>query len=176
MPSQLGYNVTSRRDSRNGSTPSPKKYLCCYAWFFGYKIYLPGRSGLLHMVGHSLEGGKSEENRLKISTRRRYFSERNRQFVQWLFYPLWLVPFTTAANLIVLIVEAIVLSVANRKLSLIWDIYICSKAGALARPGTIRSARKLLCARAVPFSVFFTTFTAIPPKLRLLNSSGLPRA
>ncbi|MGB5257213.1 MAG: glycosyltransferase, partial [Woeseiaceae bacterium] len=115
-------------------------YLCCYARLLGYKIYVPGRSGFLHMIGHSLGGGKSKDSKLTISVRRRYFSERNRLFVQWLFYPLWLIPFTTLANLAVLSLEGIVLSVANRKLSLLWDIYGKSQFDAIAGIRTVRAA------------------------------------
>lgn len=152
-------------------------YLCCYARLLGHRIYVPGKSGFLHMIGHSLGGGKSDDNKLTVSVRRRYFSERNRLFVQWLFYPLWLVPFTTAANLIVLIVEAIVLSIANRKLSLIWDIYMKSQVDASFRLGTVKAVRrKAMRLRAISFSNFLTPFTLIPQKLRLLQSSGLPRS
>lgn len=152
-------------------------YLCCYARLLGYKIYVPSQSGFLHMIGHSLGGGKSDANKLTVSVRRRYFSERNRLFVQWLFYPLWLVPFTTVANLMVLIVEAIVLSIANRKLSLIWDIYVKSQVDALFKLGTVKAVRReAMRLRAISFSNFLAPFTLIPQKLRLLQSSGLPRS
>lgn len=152
-------------------------YLCCYARLMGYKIYVPGRSGFLHMIGHSLGGGKSQDKKLTISVRRRYFSERNRLFVQWLFYPLWLIPFTTLANLAVLLVEAVVLSIASRKLSLLWDIYLKSQLDAAATLMTVRKERRnALRYRAIPFSAFFKPFTISPQKLRLLFSSGLPRA
>lgn len=152
-------------------------YLCCYARLLGYTIHVPGKSGFLHMIGHSLGGGKSEDRKLTISVRRRYFSERNRLFVQWLFYPLWLVPFTTLANLAVMSAEAVVLAIANRKLSLLWDIYAKSQVDALGMIGTVRAARRTaLQYRAIPFSTFFRPFTAIPQKLRLLVSSGLPRS
>ena len=151
-------------------------YLCCYARILGYKIYVPEKSGFLHMIGHSLGGGKSEDNRLQISTRRRYFSERNRLFVQWLFYPAWLVPFTTISNLAVLIVEAIVLSIANRKVSLISDIYIKSQFDAFSKIRTVTRIRRLaMQSREISFFEFFATFTLIPQKLRLLFSAGIPR-
>jgi GT2 family glycosyltransferase len=152
-------------------------YLCCYARLLGYSIYVPDRSGFLHMIGHSLGGGKTEGNRLQISTRRRYFSERNRLFVQWLFYPVWLLPITTSVNLVVLFVEAIVLSVANRKASLISDIYIKSQVDAFSAIGTVRQARRIaMRSREISFARFFRTFTVIPQKLRLLFSTGLPGA
>jgi hypothetical protein len=128
------------------------------------------------MIGHSLGGGKSEDNKLKISTRRRYFSERNRLFVQWLFYPAWLVPFTTVLNLAVLLVEATVLSIVNRKASLISEIYIRSQVDAFSKIKTVARARRIaMQSREVSFSAFFKTFTFFPQKLRLLFSAGLPR-
>lgn len=152
-------------------------YLCCYARLLGHKIYVPGRSGFLHMIGHSLGGGKSEGKKLTISVRRRYFSERNRLFVQWLFYPLWLLPLTTLANVVVLFAEAIVLSIANRKLSLFSDIYLKSQIDALSRLKTVKAERKdAMRSREILFSDFFRTFTFVPQKLRLLFSSGLPRS
>jgi hypothetical protein len=83
---------------------------------------VPGRSGFFHMAGHSLEGDKSEQNQLKISTRRRYFGERNRLFARWLFYPVLIVPFTTLLNLFVLTADAVMAFVVNRDASLISDI------------------------------------------------------
>lgn len=152
-------------------------YLCCYARMLGHRIYVPGKSGFLHMIGHTLGGGRSAGKKLQVSTRRRYFSERNRLFVQWLFYPLWLVPFTTTANLIVLIVEAVVLSISNRKLSLIWHIYVKSQVDAFSRLGTVKAVRsKAMGVRVISFYTFLTPFTLIPQKLRLLQSSGLPRS
>lgn len=151
-------------------------YLCCYARFLGYRIYVPQKSGFLHMIGHSLGGGKSESNRLRISTRRRYFSERNRLFVQWLFYPAWLVPITTFANLVVLIVEAVVLSIANRNIALISDIYVKSQRDAIAGIKNVVPARRVaMRSRKISFLTFFGTFTIIPQKLRLLFSTGLPK-
>jgi GT2 family glycosyltransferase len=151
-------------------------YLCCYARFLGYRIYVPGKSGFLHMIGHSLGGGKSADNTLQISVRRRYFSERNRLFVQWLFYPAWLIPFTTLLNLAVLIAEAIVLSIANRKASLIYDIYFKSQRDAFSRLKIVRSARHtVMQARVMSFLGFFGAFTVVPQKLRLLRVSGIPR-
>jgi GT2 family glycosyltransferase len=151
-------------------------YLCCYARFLGHRIYVPGKSGFLHMVGHSLGGGKSADKMLQISVRRRYFSERNRLFVQWLFYPAWLVPFTTLSNLVVLITEAIVLSIVNRKVSLISDIYMKSQRDAFSMTKIVKSARRIaMKSREISFSSFFGAFTLIPQKLRLLFSAGLPR-
>ena len=151
-------------------------YLCCYARLLGYRISVPDKSGFYHMIGHTLGGGKSEDNKLQISIRRRYFSERNRLFVQWLFYPLWLVPITTIVNFSVLIIEAIVLSVANRKASLLWDIYLKSQIDAFAAVNTVLKARRTaMQSRAISFATFFSAFTFVPQKLRLLFSSGLPR-
>jgi len=151
-------------------------YLCCYARLLGYEIHVPGRSGFLHMIGHSLGGGKSEDKKLTISVRRRYFSERNRLFVQWLFYPLWLIPLTTIANLAVLTIEAIALSIANRRLGLISDIYVKSQLDAFSGLRQVRRARRqAMASRGISFPGFFRPFTLIPQKLRLLFSSGLPR-
>ena len=151
-------------------------YLCCYARLLGYRVRVPEKSGFYHMIGHTLGGGKSEGNQLRISTRRRYFSERNRLYVQWLFYPAWLVPITTIVNFSVLIIEAIVLSVANRKASLLWDIYLKSQVDAFAEMNTIIRARRVVMqSRDISVSTFFGAFTFVPQKLRLLFSSGLPR-
>jgi GT2 family glycosyltransferase len=151
-------------------------YLSCYARLLGYRIYVPKVSGFYHLIGHSLGGGKPADNKLQISIRRRYFSERNRLFVQWLFFPAWLVPLTTIANMAVLVIEAIVLSIANRKASLIWEIYLKSQVDAFAQVKTIVRARRVaMQSRDISFSTFFGTFTFIPQKLRLLFSSGLPR-
>jgi GT2 family glycosyltransferase len=151
-------------------------YLCCYARLLGHEIHVCDRSGFLHMIGHTLGGGKSDERQLMISTRRRYFSERNRLFVQWLFFPAWLVPLTTSINWIVLAAEALVLSIANRRASLIWDIYIRSQRDAFANINLVRKARRTaMQSRAVSVLAFFRPFTLVPQKMRLLLTFGLPR-
>jgi GT2 family glycosyltransferase len=151
-------------------------YLCCYARFLGHRIYVPGKSGFLHMVGHSLGGGKSADKMLQISVRRRYFSERNRLFVQLLFYPAWLLPLTTALNWIVLAAEALVLSITNRRASLVWDVYIKSQRDAFANMNMVKNARRAaMRSRVVSAFEFFRPFTLLPQKLRLLLAFGLPR-
>jgi len=83
---------------------------------------------------------------------------------------------TTIMNMAVLIMEAIVLSIANRKASLIWDIYLKSQIDAFATVKTVKKARRTaMQSRAISFATFFGAFTLIPQKLRLLFSSGLPR-
>lgn len=151
-------------------------YLCCYARLLGHRVYVPGQSGFLHMVGHSLGGGKSDANRLTISVRRRFFSERNRLFVQWLFYPLWLIPLTTAANWVLLAIEAITLSIVNRNASLIRDIYIRSQHSAFSMLKILRPVRRTaIASRKISYLDFFARFTFVPQKLRLFFSAGLPR-
>ena len=151
-------------------------YLCCYARILGYRAYVPARSGFLHIIGYSLGGGKSAGRMLRISTRRRYFSERNRLLVQWMFYPAWLVPITTLLNMLALTVEAIALSIANRKPSLIWDIYIRSQRDAFSMLKTVRPARSAaMRSREISFLEFFGRFTFVPQKLRLLLSLGIPK-
>lgn len=151
-------------------------YLCCYARILGYRVFVPRKSGFLHMIGHSLGGGKLKDRKLKVSARRRYFSERNRLFVQWLFFPAWLVPFTTLLNLGVLLVEALILSIANHNASIVSDIYIKSQRDALSMLNTVKSVRSnAMQCRAISFWKFFGPFTIIPQKLRLMISTGIPR-
>jgi hypothetical protein len=72
--------------------------------------------------------------------------------------------------------EALLLSIANRKASLIWDIYLKSQIDAVAEIKTIIRLRKnAMQARKISFATFFSVFTLMPQKLRLLFSSGLPR-
>ena len=151
-------------------------YLCCYARLLGYKICVPSGSGFLHIIGHSLGGGKSEDGKLKISVRRRYLSERNRVFMQWLFYPAWLLPFTTIVNLFLLSIEAVVLSIVNRRISLIYDIYIKSQIDAFKAVRKVIEIRSdVMRSRKLSFFVFFRAFTLLPQKIRLLLLTGLPR-
>lgn len=152
-------------------------YFCCYARLIGYTVFIPEGSGFLHIIGHSLGGGKSGEKGLKISVRRRYLSERNRLFMQWLFYPFWLIPFTTILNLAVLLVEAITLAIVNRRISLVFDIYVKSHLDAFRSLNKVRATRRnIMQSRNLSFRVFFSAFVLFPQKLRLLLSSGLPRA
>ena len=101
-------------------------------------IFVPGRSGLPYNVGQSLGGERSEKDRLKTSRRRRYFSERERLFVQWLFYPLWPMPFTTRMNLLALIAEGLLLPIVNRNMALLTDTYLKLRRDACSMLKTVR--------------------------------------
>jgi GT2 family glycosyltransferase len=152
-------------------------YLCCYARALGYKVFVPDRSGFYHIVGHSLGGGKAADNRLRISPRRRHFSERNRLLVQWVFYPAWMIPVTFAANLLALLVEAALLILVNRRTDFAKHIYVESVVSAWrARHRAIASRRVLAKARRTSAWAFFAPFRLIPQKLRLLAQVGFPRA
>jgi len=151
-------------------------YFCCYARLIGFKVFVPEGSGFLHIIGHSLGGGKPEEKGLQISVRRRFLSERNRMFIQWLFYPAWLAPFTTIVNLAILLVEAAVLSIVNRNASLIFSIYIRSQIDACRTLNkVIASRRRIMRSRELSFRTFFGAFVFFPQKLRLLFSFGIPK-
>lgn len=129
------------------------------------------------MVCHSLGGGKPEEPRLTISTRRRYLSERNRPFVQWLFYPVWLLPYTMLANMLSMSIEAILVSAANRSGSIVRDIYFRSQRDPVAKLKAVRVARRTaMRLRAISFTEFFAAFTLVPQKTRILLTSNVPRS
>ena len=92
-------------------------------------------------------------------------------------YPAWLVPITYLLNLFVLLVEAVVLSIVNRKASLISDIYISSQRDAFSMLKIVRPARyTAMQSRAISFSTFFGAFTLVPQKLRLILSAGVPKS
>jgi hypothetical protein len=83
---------------------------------------------------------------------------------------------TTSINWIVLAAEALVLSIANRRASLIWDIYIRSQRDAFANINLVRKARRTaMRSRTVSVLAFFRPFTLVPQKMRLLLTFGLPR-
>lgn len=150
--------------------------LCCYARFLSSEIFEPGRSGLFHMAVHSLGGRKSEQNRLKISTRRRHFGERNRPFAQWLYYPAWIVGFTTLLNRFVLTADTILLSKVNRNVSLISDIQVKSQRGSTSRMNIVRFARRaVMQSWVISILEFSRVFTVVPRKQRLISLAVVPR-
>jgi hypothetical protein len=85
-------------------------------------------------------------------------------------------PLTTALNWIVLAAEALVLSITNRRASLVWDIYIKSQRDAFANMNMVKNARRAaMRSRVVSAFEFFRPFTLLPQKLRLLLAFGLPK-
>jgi GT2 family glycosyltransferase len=152
-------------------------YLCCYARALGYKIFVPQESGFHHIVGHSLGGGKLSGERLRISPRRRHFSERNRLLIQCVFYPAWMLPLTVAANLLALLVEAALLILFNRRSNFAKFVYVESlKSAWRARDHALATRKTVAKARRTSTSAFFAPFKLVPQKLRLLAQFGLPRA
>jgi GT2 family glycosyltransferase len=152
-------------------------YLCCYARALGYKVLVPQESGFRHIVGHSLGGGKAAGNQLRISPRRRHFSERNRLLVQWVFYPAWMIPLTFATNLVALLVEALLLILVNRRTDFARYVYLESLRSAWRARGHACAARRTVAqARRTSARKFFAPFKVVPQKLRLLAQSGLPRS
>ncbi len=151
-------------------------YLCCVTRLWGGKVVVPTRSGYRHRIGYSIGGGKSQGANLVSTFRRRALSERNKNFVMLLCYPLpalWLV---MPLHTILLLVEGIILALFRHNVKILWGIYLASMT-------SIWSHRKVLsdgrCAvrekRTITSTMFFSTFTWFPYKLSLLRRYGLPR-
>ena len=151
-------------------------YLCCAARWLGYSVDVSASSGYRHLVGYTQGGGKVQPTgRLSLNRRRRYLSERNRFLIMWIFYPRWLLPLVLGLNTIALVLEALVLAICLRDTSLPRDIHWRSQRDAFRLCKEANMLRRgLLGRRRITIPAFFSLFTFLPQKLRLLVRFGIP--
>ncbi len=151
-------------------------YLCCRARLAGYSVRALGISGYRHRVGGSFGGGKVRQGRLATTLRRRVLSERNKSFVIVLTYPAPVFQCLFPLHLLLLLIEGGVLAMLKGNYSLFRDIYFASLKGLWSekeRLGQLRS--KLQSDPHMCRWRFFSVFSFLPYKLRLLLKHGIPQ-
>lgn len=151
-------------------------YLCCVARLWGAKVMVPARSGYRHHIGYSLGGGKVHGTKLVTTFRRRALSERNKNLVMVLCYPLpallVLLPLHTA----LLLAEGAVLALVRHDLHIFTRIYLASLASLWNHRRALSAGRHVIQKRRnVGTAAFFSTFTWFPHKLPLLLRYGVPK-
>lgn len=151
-------------------------FFCCVARLWGYRVICLPDSGYLHAVGHSFGGGKANETKLVISKKRRRLSERNKNFAMLLCYPAPVLAILFPIHVLLLLGEGTALSLLNRRIELLTDIYLHSLASVWRTRSTILEARhRIQLARRIGIRDFFKTFKPFPRKLSLLLEYGMPR-
>jgi len=150
-------------------------YLCCLTRLWGGSVRVAINSRYHHRIGHSLGGGKVQDERLVTTVRRRQLSERNKTFVMYIFYPWFLLWIALPLHLFLLVVEGTVVALVRKKLRLLTAIYLGSIAALWSyRRQLYRARRRVQLRRTVSWKTFFSTFAALPQKLRLLQKYGMP--
>ena len=150
-------------------------YLCCATRLVGLKVTVPATSGYLHRQGVSYGGNRPDQGRLKTTTRRRYFSERNKLSVLITTFPtimMWPLLFLHCATLIA---EGGLLSVLKRSPAIFRSIYAAAVYWQWKRRAVLLKTRKRLMRRGhVGLLEYLSAFSWRIRKLDMLWRFGVP--
>jgi len=150
-------------------------YLCSYARLRGYPVKVISTSGFKHHIGDSFGGGKVIKNRLSTSKKRRAFSERNKSFVIVLTYPIPIFQLIFPLHIFLLLLEGILLSVIKNDIYLWHSIYFSCIESLWQKRHVLYHLRKSIQkSRRISSRKFFSTFTLIHHKLRMLMKHKIP--
>lgn len=150
-------------------------YLCCLARLRGYPVEALPSSGYDHWVGRSFRGGKVVQNALQTSYQRRAMSERNKSYTFFICWPSALVYPCFALHLILLSLEGMLLSGIKGDRNILENIYLpCLRSLWKERSHLLRERLRVQSARAVGTARFFSVFTGVPYKMKMLIRFGLP--
>jgi GT2 family glycosyltransferase len=151
-------------------------YLCCRARLAGHPVRALGISGYRHRVGQSFGGGKARGGKLATTFRRRALSERNKTFVMALTYPAPFMQFALPLHLLILLIEGGLLSILNGRLAYLREIYLpVFVAMFRQRKLLVNNRRSIMAGRRLASTDYFSVFTLLPHKLRMLLRYGLPK-
>ncbi len=149
--------------------------LCCQARLRSLPVRVVNHSGFDHSVGKSFGGGKVLHGRLSTTLRRRAKSERNKTFVMLICYPLPAAILLVPLHICLLVAEGLMLSVIKRERRIWLEVYwFCLREIWEKRQLWIRKRRLAQGSRSCSLAAFFSVFTGIPHKLRMLLRHGMP--
>jgi GT2 family glycosyltransferase len=151
-------------------------YLCCRARLGGYQVRALATSGYRHWQGKSFGGNRVSEKGLATTFRRRALSERNKSFVMVLTYPApWLWPIL-ALHLLLLFLEACLLTVVKVDPRFWREIYAPCFQALWHRRSFLRQLREeIQNSKRVGTVALASAFRLMPYKLLMLSRHGLPR-
>lgn len=150
-------------------------YLCCRARLAGYAVKVLPKSGYLHWQGRSFGGNRVTNNQLVSTFRRRTLSERNKSFVMVVTCPSPILQVTIPIHMGFLLLEGIFLALLRRDARIFKDVYFSALTAILKRRHfLLRMRREIQRKRAIRWTHFFSAFTFIPQKARLLIKHGVP--
>jgi GT2 family glycosyltransferase len=151
-------------------------YLCCRARLAGFPVRALASSGYRHWQGKSFGGNRVDNSGLTTTFRRRALSERNKTFVMVLTYPsAWMYPMLLL-HVLLLFVEASLLTLVKRERRFWTEIYgPCFRALWGQRTFLQSSRGEIQKTRRVEVAVFASAFRLMPHKLLMLTRHGLPQ-
>ncbi|MEJ1365052.1 MAG: glycosyltransferase [Candidatus Sedimenticola sp. (ex Thyasira tokunagai)] len=150
-------------------------YLCCIARLTSYPVRALSVSGYRHHVGISFGGGKTQQGKLVTTFRRRALSEQNKTFVMAMTYPTPAMQLIFPIHLLLLLMEGVLLTILKNRRDYFTLIYLPVFRGLIQnREKLLATRRSILGRRTNSLSGFFSAFSIIPYKLRMLLQHGLP--
>ncbi|MEN6584587.1 MAG: glycosyltransferase family 2 protein [Sulfuricella sp.] len=149
-------------------------HLCCRARLAGYSVRALGISGYRHRVGASFGGGKTIEDKLITTFRRRHLSERNKSFSLAICYPFPAIFIVFPLHLFLLAFEGLVLSLIKKDNRFWTNIYGPCLAALWQWRAKLLRERMAVQASRKPGGAFFSVFVFVPYKFKMLLRHGLP--
>lgn len=152
-------------------------YVCTVARLWGFPVQVLPESGFRHWVGHSFGGGKiTATGKLNTSVKRRALSERNKSLVLLMSYPSPWVQVIFPLHVFLLCLECAALTLVQRNLRAWKQIYRPCLASLWMERHRLRLWRgKVQNRRGAGFGEYFSVFSWIPYKLKMLIRHGWPR-
>lgn len=149
--------------------------LCCQARLRSFPVRVINHSGFDHWVGKSFGGGKVLQGRLSTTLTRRAKSERNKTFVMLMCYPLLPAALVVPLHIFLLIFEGLLLTAIKRDRRLWLKVYwFCLREVWEKRNLWIKRRKLIQSSRLCSITTFFSVFTFIPHKLRMVLAHGMP--
>jgi GT2 family glycosyltransferase len=150
-------------------------YLCTVARLHGGVVRVIAGSGYDHRQGASFGGNRNRVRQLRTTYRRRYLSERNRASLVFVCTPTWLAWPCYALQLITLVVEGTLVTVAKPSFAAWKRIYWAAVRDSLGMFPRLRRARcSVQAGRRIGFLRYVSVFDWAPHKLVVLFRHGLP--
>ena len=152
-------------------------YVSCVARLMGYPVKAIHLSGFSHWVGKNIGGGKITENKgLATTITRRRLTERNKTFVMIISYPIVGALVVFPLHIFALMTEGLLLALVKLDFSLFNKIYWnCVRQVYQRREQLEADREKRQKAKRISFSDFYTPFSLVPYKLKMLLRHGFPK-
>lgn len=157
-------------------TLSEDIFLCSVARIKGYSVTALAESGFDHWVGYNLSGRKLKKGGLHTTFYRRSLTERNKSFVMFICYPSPAIYLLFPIHIFLLITEGMLLTLIKKDLRIWSEIYCsCMKSLWKERKCLLSMRSEIQSQSRISCRGFFSVFTFLPHKLRMLLKYGLPK-
>lgn len=151
-------------------------FLCSVARIKGYSVMAVAESGFDHWIGYNLSGRKLKKRGLHTTFYRRLLTERNKSFVMFICYPSPVIYLLFPMHIFLLVIEGMLLTFIKKDLK-IWSkiYYPCMKSLWVERKRLLRMRSEIQLQRKISCREFFSVFSLLPYKLKMLLKYGLPK-